>query len=583
MNHISSKWLKKVRWLFLLYGAHFIVIYLYIGIHYGQWGGNQKFPITVMFLIGLQIIYETVASVRFVKRSAYLTTTITTCLVLIETALVFNPTGVYYSPYMIVFIIAAFIMGALGWIVPLIVLGTMTTFSIFGFSGFIQSPVGDSLRFKLVGVGELALVALAVLGGYYFWRQYYDFSENYELKRLNSKLKRGTQQSTTILNSIGDGGIVFDSKGAVDLINPQASAITGWEVKESMGVDVHKIVRYSNPDPNTADQPMPDVFAEALRQKKHINETLKLESPKLHSTLIVLISISPIIIPPDNELVGGVAIIHDVTKEQELEQQRNDFISTASHEMRTPIATIEGYLDTALSDKSGALKPPIKEYIEEAHKSTMHLGRLFQDLLTSSQAQDGKLLNRPQVIEMGEFLRQLNENYNHLAVKKGLALEYNLGENQFNIKHIRKTNFYVYADPERLRELTDNLYDNALKYTSKGGIHIGLRADDKEVSFYIKDSGGGIPSDDLAHLFQKFYRVDNSPTRTIGGTGLGLFICRKIVELYGGRIWAESELNKGSTFYVKLPRLTPGQIKQLSAKQSESELTTEAKTSVALA
>ena len=583
MNHISSKWLKKLRWLFLVYGAHFIAIYLYIGIRYGQWGGNQKFPIAVMFLIGLQIIYEIVASVRFVKHYAYLTTSITTFLILIETALVFNPTGVYYSPYMAVFIIAAFIMGALGWIMPLVVLVTMATFSIFGISGFIQSPVAENLRFKLFGAGELTLVALAVLGGYFFWRQYYDFSENYELRRLNSKLKRDTQQSTTILNSIGDGVIVFDSKGAVDLINPQASAMTGWEVKESMGVDVHKIVKYSSPEPNKADQTMPDVFTEALRQKKHINEILKLDSPNLHSTLIVSISISPIVIPPDNELVGGVAIIHDVTKEQELEQQRNDFISTASHEMRTPIATIEGYLDTALSDKSGALKPPIKGYIEEAHKSTMHLGKLFQDLLTSSQAEDGKLLNRPQVIEMGEFLRQLNENYNHLAVKKGLALAYDFGENQFNVKHIHKTNFYVYADPERIRELTDNLFDNALKYTSEGEIHIGLRADDKEVSFYVKDSGVGIPSDDLAHLFQKFYRVDNSPTRTIGGTGLGLFICRKIVELYGGRIWAESELNKGSTFYVKLPRLTPDQIKQLSAKQSESELTTEAKTSVALA
>ena len=101
-----------------------------------------------------------------------------------------------------------------------------------------------------------------------------------------------------------------------------------------------------------------------------------------------------------------------------------------------------------------------------------------------------------------------------------------------------------------------NLYDNAVKYTPQGKVTIGLTGNDQVVQFYVKDTGAGIPREDIPHLFQKFYRVDNSATRTIGGTGLGLFICRKIVELYNGRIWVESDSGKGSTFYINLPRLS---------------------------
>jgi signal transduction histidine kinase len=114
-----------------------------------------------------------------------------------------------------------------------------------------------------------------------------------------------------------------------------------------------------------------------------------------------------------------------------------------------------------------------------------------------------------------------------------------------------------------MREVITNLYDNAVKYTPQGKITIGLTGNDQVVQFYIKDTGSGIPREDIPHLFQKFYRVDNSATRTIGGTGLGLFICRKIVELYNGRIWVESEAGKGSTFFINVPRLSTQKAQEL--------------------
>jgi signal transduction histidine kinase len=182
---------------------------------------------------------------------------------------------------------------------------------------------------------------------------------------------------------------------------------------------------------------------------------------------------------------------------------------------------------------------------------------------------------------MGTFLQQLVDDLTFSAKKKGLATEFIIGSsetidatNDAASNHVLKPLYYALADADRMREVITNLFDNAVKYTDEGKISIGITGDEQVVQFYIKDTGPGIPADDLPHLFQKFYRVDNSATRTIGGTGLGLFICRKIVELYHGRIWVESELGKGSTFFINLPRLDTQKASQLQ----EAEATTTANT-----
>jgi signal transduction histidine kinase len=269
---------------------------------------------------------------------------------------------------------------------------------------------------------------------------------------------------------------------------------------------------------------------------------------------------------------AAVAVFRDVSKERAEEQQRADFISTASHEMRTPVAAIEGYLALAMNEKVSTIDNRARGYLEKAHSSTQHLGQLFQDLLTSAKAEDGRLTSHPSVVEIGSFLEQLSSDLHFAAEKKGLSLDFALATSR-NIdashesggERIVRPLYYVYADGDRLREVITNLVDNAIKYTPEGGVTLGLTGDDKVVQCYVKDTGPGIPAADLPHLFQKFYRVDNSATRTIGGTGLGLFICRKIIEMYNGRIWAESEVGKGSSFYINLPRLSSQKAQELQA------------------
>jgi len=180
-------------------------------------------------------------------------------------------------------------------------------------------------------------------------------------------------------------------------------------------------------------------------------------------------------------------------------------------------------------------------------------------------------------VELGSLLEQVSQDLRFAAQKKSLGMEFVVSSggaidasNNSNTKIVQPL-YYVWADPDRLREVITNLFDNAIKYTEAGKISIGLTGNADLVQCFIRDTGAGIPAEDVPHLFQKFYRVNNTLTRTQGGTGLGLFICRKIVELYNGRIWVESIVGKGSTFYINLPRMTTQKASELQTNQNSRE------------
>ncbi len=389
---------------------------------------------------------------------------------------------------------------------------------------------------------------------------------------LNSSLSKEMAKSDIILSAIEDGVILIDASRTIHVFNNGAANITGWPVNEAMGIDyrsVMKLVDAKNQDYPEADHP----FARVFTEKKTIRDNTATLVSRSDKRISVNISVSPLLDKNEN-VTGAVAVFRDVSTERQEEKQRADFISTASHEMRTPVAAIEGYLALALNDHVSKIDSKARGYLEKAHESTQHLGQLFQDLLTSARAEDGRLSNHPMAVEMGEFLEKLSEDLRFSAEKKGLKMEFVVGTTDSVIDaskgntKVLKPLYYVFVDPERLREVITNLFDNAVKYTEAGNVSIGLTGNNEVVQLYVRDTGPGIPSEDIPHLFQKFYRVDNSSTRTIGGTGLGLFIARKIIELYNGRIWVESELEKGSTFFINLPRITPEKAAQLQAAEA---------------
>jgi two-component system sensor histidine kinase VicK len=370
-----------------------------------------------------------------------------------------------------------------------------------------------------------------------------------------------------ILSAIQDGVVMVGSDNQIQLLNPAASDITGWPPKEALGLDFHNVLSIVNQKGEPC-PPESHPFRQALLSGQVVRDNNSSLANRNGKNVAISLIVSPVI-STERGVESVVGVFRDVSKEKAEEAARSDFISTASHEMRTPIAAIEGYLALSLNPKTATIDDNARNLLEKASTSTKHLGELFRDLLTSSKAEDGRLISYPAVIEAGEMLEQVAETSRFHAKEKGLELDYKISAEQdiSGGKAIRPL-YYAYVDPNRIREVFQNIIDNAIKYTNEGKVEVRLTGDTNITQIQVKDTGPGIPAEDIPHLFQKFYRVDNSTTRTVGGTGLGLFICRKIVELYNGRIWVESEWNKGSTFYINLPRLNAQQALEIQKKQS---------------
>lgn len=383
--------------------------------------------------------------------------------------------------------------------------------------------------------------------------------------QLSSSLRDEKLKSNLIVSTIDDAVILIDTENIIQTFNPAAEKLLGWKADEALGVDYRSVVRIANEQGiqyDDADHPVYKVFSE----KKTVRDNHATVLKKENQVIGVDISMSPLI-DTEGYVSATIAVIRDVDQQRKEEKQRADFISTASHEMRTPVAAIEGYLALAMNDKVCQVDAKALTYLDKAHSSTQHLGKLFQDLLTSAKAEDGRLTSNPEITDIGELVEKLVDDLRFSAEKKGLGLELHKGSQSASLAPL----LYANVDPARIREVITNLFDNAVKYTDSGKITIGLTGDANVVQFHISDTGPGIPKEDISHLFQKFYRVDNSTTRTIGGTGLGLFICRKIIELYEGKIWVESDPGQGSTFYINLPRMSNAQATSTLAEAAAKE------------
>ncbi len=374
-----------------------------------------------------------------------------------------------------------------------------------------------------------------------------------------------------ILQSIEDGVFLVDANGTIVSFNQGAQKITGWQVKDAIGLNYASILKFiDSKGQEYAEEDHP--INRTILTKQTIRDNSVEIVTHSKKSLPVFISVSPII-AESGETNGVVGVFRDVSKERSEESQRAEFISTASHEMRTPVAAIEGYLALAMNENVAKIDTKAREYLAKAHTSTQHLGKLFQDLLTAAKSEDGRLTNNPRVVEMSAFIQEVADANKFVAEKKGLVVELLLGSQQAQLgapgaQQPLTPLYYTHIDPDRMREVVTNLFDNAVKYTESGKVTFALTGDEKIVQIRVSDTGPGIPAEDIPHLFQKFYRVDNSATRSVGGTGLGLFISKKIVELYQGRIWAESELDKGSTFYINLPRISTSRAQQLLAQEA---------------
>jgi PAS domain S-box-containing protein len=563
--HVPKVW-YRIHWVVLsLINAVFLGGYFFasstdnseLAARYGL--NDALFYLTAINLVYLLIIYWLIARINLV-----IATFLGSMMLVLPMLNVLSQTEVKFLPYMILWLALGFLEGLYGVI---LLLGTLLITFIF----LVMKIEFDVSNLTSNYIILMISAILTVVASYFFWRDKFLTESSERVKKLSGQLKSHEQQLEILVQSITDGIIAVDTTGKITLMNAAGSKLTAWPESEAVGFDATSVLRLiKDPKSNTTLSDSEHPFNQVLLRHEHVDTTLQLLD-RQNKTIFISLAISPVIVDRTKKLSGAVGVFRDVSKEKEEEQQRAEFISTASHEMRTPVAAIEGYLALALNDKVSKIDNNAREYLTKAHLSTQHLGQLFQDLLTSAKAEDGRLTSHPRVIDMGELVAQLVEDLRFGAEKKGLAMELVINANtdksgvidtSGGMKTIQPL-YFSYIDPDRVREVITNVFDNAVKYTSEGRITIGLTGDARVVQVKISDTGAGIPEEDLPHLFQKFYRVDNSATRAVGGTGLGLFICKKIIELYNGRIWAESKPGEGSTFYINLPRLSAERAEQL--------------------
>jgi PAS domain S-box-containing protein len=386
------------------------------------------------------------------------------------------------------------------------------------------------------------------------------------------KKTQGTQpniEADFILDTIEDGVVMISHDGLVHLFNEAAGKISGWPPKEAINLNYKTVLPLVDKKDQALAEPE-NPFAKALASGETIRDSNGILAAKDNRKIPLSVIVSPVRDRVGQPNGSVVAVFRDIAKEKEEEAKRSDFISTASHEMRTPLAAIEGYLALSLNPKTAQIDDKARNYLEKASNSTKHLGELFRDLLTSSKAEDGRLISYPAVVEVGEILEQVAEAAKLTAKNKGLELAYSVSANSSASGKVLRPLYYGFVDPNRIREVFQNIIDNAIKYTNEGQVMVRLTGDDAVIQIQVQDSGVGIPTGDIPHLFQKFYRVDNSSTRSVGGTGLGLFICKRITELYNGQLWVESEYGKGSTFFINLPRLNAQQALQIQQNQANT-------------
>ena len=383
------------------------------------------------------------------------------------------------------------------------------------------------------------------------------FSENSENKKNTPSSFLGDGKA--ILDAVDDGVLAVDSKGNILVINPAAEQITGWNGSDAVGLVFNSVLKITNNEGGEMIE-ISNPVNRVLQTGENFTTRdlfIKTQSGKIIPIFLAVNSI-------DGQNSGVVVVFRDISKELKENREQAEFISTASHEMRTPVASIEGYIGLALNPATATIDARAKSYLQKAHENTKHLGQLFQDLLDITKAEDGRLKNEPVVLDAIEFSRNIWEGLKPKAEAKGLNYIFEPDNHKTGEKTLMPV-FFIHADRDHLHEILNNLFENAIKYTPSGMVSVNVAGDNNNVQISVKDSGIGIPAEDIPHLFQKFYRVDNSETREINGTGLGLFLSRKLTESIGGFLDVESEYKKGSTFTVKLPRITRENAEKLKA------------------
>jgi len=362
-----------------------------------------------------------------------------------------------------------------------------------------------------------------------------------ELEEGRNKAENEKELQRVMLSSIGDGVVVLDIHDRVKMLNKAACDMLGWKMDEAVGKEWDEVA------------PLVDENGKKIEKDKRATRKVLLEGIVLSNNkncyvdrsgrvFSVGTTAAPIII--GKETIGVIAIFRDISHDKAVDRAKSEFVSLASHQLRTPLSAIKWFTELLVSGDAGKLSEDQTKYLENIYSSNERMIELVNGLLNISRIESGRIIIDPKPTDLRQLVEQIINDLVSQVNEKKLEM----------IVTVHSQLPTLNVDPKLVGQVYLNLLTNAVKYTPVGGqieIAISLRGD--EVLSRVTDNGYGIPPDDQKKIFERFYRAGNAVKMVPDGTGLGLYLAKTIVESSGGKIWFESEVNKGTTFWFTLP------------------------------
>lgn len=357
--------------------------------------------------------------------------------------------------------------------------------------------------------------------------------------QLYQQVSAEKQQLDAMIEHSADGVMILDPDLHIQVFNRALSHMTGWPAEDAIGRPCYEVLaleQASGPNLCGAD---PGLVSFPEGQPLLVEGILNRPGG---SRIAASITYSPLY-DEEGHLERVIANVVDITRFREAEEMKSTFISVVSHELKTPVALIKGYANTLARQDAHWDSTTLQDGLQVISEESDRLNALINNLLDASRIQAGAFKLEKGDVILSRLAERVVENFRIQTTRHQFVLDF------------PPDYPYVPGDEERLRQVLDNIVGNAIKYSPSGGeIRVGGWSDDAYATVYVADQGIGIPAEEQGKLFQHFYRVDSSLRRSTQGAGLGLYLCKSIVEAHGGRIWLRSEPAKGTTVFFALPR-----------------------------
>jgi two-component system phosphate regulon sensor histidine kinase PhoR len=352
--------------------------------------------------------------------------------------------------------------------------------------------------------------------------------------RIDREVKNLSEERTqlaAILSALVEGVVAVDHEGRVLFLNPAAEKLFAVTSAEIQGRPVLEVLRHNA---------LQTVVQDTLQGRNPISQEITIHSPQER-----VLSVQAYPVSYGEGRTGALTALHDITELRKLERVRQEFVANVSHELKTPLTSIKGYVETLLE---GALEDPAhnREFLKIIEEHAKNLTLLIDDVLDLSAIEAKRMDYRFEPVSLAEVTERILKGLAPMAKTKGVRIENQLTDRLPKVR----------ADKDKLAQILMNLIDNAIKFNKANGrVDISARTANGNLEVSVKDTGVGIAPEDLPRVFERFYRADKAHSHEVAGTGLGLAIVKHLVEAHQGTVTAESQPGQGSTFSFTLPRV----------------------------